>query len=117
MTYLILILTTLLLLWLLSVSFKKEIHKTKQVNLKIIEDAKTKGLNPIKLFTPNSDEWSDCPFEIKVRIGKYAHFGIPSNREYYRIVEVSKDNIKSREKWWVKVVYTYKTEISVEWKK
>ncbi|WP_420580615.1 hypothetical protein [Reichenbachiella sp.] len=51
---------------------------------------------------------------MKIRIGNYAHFGIPSRKEYYRIEEVS-NNKDEIEKWWVRATNKPKSELNLKW--
>ncbi|MBR09850.1 MAG: hypothetical protein CMP48_19450 [Rickettsiales bacterium] len=88
----------------------------RKIHDRIIQDARSKNLNPVKIEYPKNADWTKWPFENRIRIGNSPFYGIPTNREFHRLL-TSRKTSGAEEIWWVIATDRYKPRrIELEWK-
>ncbi len=91
-------------------------RQLKQVSIAINNEVKDRGLRVIAITNPGFNKWSESPFENEIRIGSLGFEGIPSNRQYYRILKCYDELSNSEKIIWVRATRNSKTKkLTLEW--
>lgn len=91
-------------------------RQLENVDETVCNEAKTRGFQIKKMISPSFKEWPDSPFERAIKIGTLGFEGIPSNREYYRVLKCLDTKSNLEVIIWVRATRNYKTKkLTLEW--